>query len=561
MAELNFGLLTPPGSQSIGNAFTQGMDQAAAARAQENQNALAQYSLSKAKREDELTNQLLGDLRGATTNDEIYRAYQRAGQGKVASELRGAALTQDKLRNDIAAQPIALAGAKVKLAEDKLKQSRSMLEGINPADSGAAQQYITWHEANHADPVLGPLLAARGVTMEQSRARIDKALQQPGGLAQLINESKVGTEEFTKQLLTQSKSPDVARLIAYRDSLPPGADRNAVTAQIENPLSQNFVLNPNTGKFEDRRQGQQPPSNGAAPAPRGFVDPGIAQGVTPLLQAPSDAEALRQALAMDAAGLPVNIRGRNALPGAQPPAAAPVNMTGAQPPAPAPAATTPLNPKEKLEDFQTTLKLEEAGYRRTPQGNLEFIPGGKADPTVQARQSTEKLSAKDLQKREAVYPQATAAIKGFEKKSDNFIKDLIALRDDAGLDQITGSIYGRTGSVSRAGSRAQALYDKIMAKGGFQALQDLRDASKTGGALGNVSNQEGKQLTASFAAIDRRQNASDVQAAINQAIADIQGARTRTREAYDSTYSYKNPAGQPAGAPANGGVVDFGSLR
>ena len=81
-------------------------------------------------------------------------------------------------------------------------------------------------------------------------------------------------------------------------------------------------------------------------------------------------------------------------------------------------------------------------------------------------------------------------------------------------------------------------------------MQDLRDASKTGGALGNVSNQEGKQLTASFAAIDRRQAAADVRAAINQAIDDIEGARTRTREAYDSTYSYKNPAGQTAPSPA-----------
>jgi hypothetical protein len=42
MAELNFGLLTPPGSQNIGNAFVQGMDQAAVARARENQNALSQ---------------------------------------------------------------------------------------------------------------------------------------------------------------------------------------------------------------------------------------------------------------------------------------------------------------------------------------------------------------------------------------------------------------------------------------------------------------------------------------------------------------------------------------
>lgn len=66
MAELNFGLLTPPGSQSIGNAFVQGMDQAAVARAQENQNALAQYTLGKAKREDELTNKMLAGMQSAT---------------------------------------------------------------------------------------------------------------------------------------------------------------------------------------------------------------------------------------------------------------------------------------------------------------------------------------------------------------------------------------------------------------------------------------------------------------------------------------------------------------
>ena len=63
MAELNFGLLTPPGSQSIGNAFVTGMDQAAAARAQENQNALSQYTLRKARREDEMQNQLYDAVR------------------------------------------------------------------------------------------------------------------------------------------------------------------------------------------------------------------------------------------------------------------------------------------------------------------------------------------------------------------------------------------------------------------------------------------------------------------------------------------------------------------
>ena len=204
----------------------------------------------------------------------------------------------------------------------------------------------------------------------------------------------------------------------------------------------------------------------------------------------------------------------------------------------APAAPRAESPTEKVIDPATGKQIivsrEEAISRRmTPAAAGESLP------------------PKEIQKREAALPAATAAVTGFEKKSDNFIKDLIALRDDPGLDQITGSLYGRTGSVSRAGSRAQALYDKITAKGGFQALQDLRDASKTGGALGNVSNQEGKQLTASFAAIDRRQDARDVQAAINQAIADIEGARTRTREAYDSTYSYKSPGGNTPTAPAS----------
>ena len=167
----------------------------------------------------------------------------------------------------------------------------------------------------------------------------------------------------------------------------------------------------------------------------------------------------------------------------------------------------------------------------------------------------ESLPPKEIQKREAALPQATSAIKGFESKSDSFVKDLEKLRDHPGLSQITGLVAGRVPALTAEGRAAQALYDKVVAKGGFQALQDLRDASKTGGALGNVSNQEGKQLTASFSAIDRRQDAKDVKAAIDQAIGDVQGAKTRMREAYDATYQYK------AGKPAEGGVIDFGSLK
>jgi len=184
---------------------------------------------------------------------------------------------------------------------------------------------------------------------------------------------------------------------------------------------------------------------------------------------------------------------------------------------------------------EKTMGTIPAGYRLAADGkSLEAMPGG---PTTVA------LPPKEIQKREASFPQATSAVKAIETKSDSFIKDLEKLRNHPGLSQITGLVQGRLPAVTSEGRAAQALYDKIVAKGGFQALQDLRDASKTGGALGNVSNQEGKQLTASFAAIDRRQNAKDVQAAIDQAIDDVKGTKTRVREAFDDTYSYRNNAG------------------
>ena len=150
MAELNFGLLTPPGSQSVGNAFVSGMDQAAAARAQENQNALSQYTLGKAKREDELTTQLLGDLRSATTNEEIYRAYQRAGKPDVASKMQSERLTQDKLRGDILAQP----GARAKTSAETAKlveevKHKTIVEIAGYPDSGSANAAIDYRLSNN----------------------------------------------------------------------------------------------------------------------------------------------------------------------------------------------------------------------------------------------------------------------------------------------------------------------------------------------------------------------------------------------------------------------------
>lgn len=298
--------------------------------------------------------------------------------------------------------------------DSKLKQSRSLLEGIS-----TPEQYMAWHEANHRDPVLGPLLASRGITADQSRARIVDALNRPGGLEKLINESKLGVAKF--------------------------AEMNTLSEFQKQDL-------------DVKRRGQ------------------------------------------DMQRIPV-------------------------------------------------------GYRMTKEGALEAIPGG---PT------TTTLTAKEMQQREAKYPQATLAVKSFEAKTNELEKDLIALRNHPGLASITGIVAGRAPGITKEGRAAQALYDKILARGGFKELQDMRAASPTGGALGNVSNQEGTQLRQSFAAIDRVQNAEDIQKAIDTAITDLQGSKSRVREAYDMTYDYKAPAasgGAAPNAPAGGADNDPLGLR
>ena len=132
MAELNFGLLNPPGSQSIGNAFVTGMDQAAAARAQENQNALSQYTLSKARREDQIQNAINSAYQGAIGPDgtidygRVNAALAAGGAGAKIPESEAARRKAELDRVDLDIKRGTLLGqpgirAKTIAETDKLK--------------------------------------------------------------------------------------------------------------------------------------------------------------------------------------------------------------------------------------------------------------------------------------------------------------------------------------------------------------------------------------------------------------------------------------------------------
>jgi hypothetical protein len=227
-----------------------------------------------------------------------------------------------------------------------------------------------------------------------------------------------------------------------------------------------------------------------------------------------------------------------------------------------PRASQLLTPEEEAQKTRIALASRPPPQPREPReppapipvvdpatGQVKYVPRDQA-VGMTPPQFTESLTPKERQSREAKFPQATSAVKTFETTSNTLIKDLETLAKHPGLGSITGIAAGRLPGITSAGREAEALFDKISARGGFQELQNMRQASPTGGALGNVSNQEGAQLRQAFAALDRRQDAASVRKAISDAINQIRASQQTIKEAYDMTYEYKQGGGA-ASAPAS----------
>jgi len=160
------------------------------------------------------------------------------------------------------------------------------------------------------------------------------------------------------------------------------------------------------------------------------------------------------------------------------------------------------------------------------------------------------LTPKEIARRESKYPAASSAVKEAVAAQDKLIKDLQKLKEHPGLEGITGVVFGRTPSLAGASREAKALLDKILARGGFSELAKMRAASPTGGALGNISDTEGKYLRSAFGALDPTQTRESFIKGIEDVIAELQGSKSRIQEAFDTTYEYKGTS-TPA-APESG---------
>jgi len=553
---------------------------------QQQPNMLEQYAqvmgIKAAQQEMEGNNALReAYASGGDLNDPEFRRRVMAANPKVGSQLIKTNAETGKLQNEAILKRIEL--------------SREMITGIN-----TAEDYLAWHESNHKDPVLGSYLNQRGVTAEQSRAKIIAALNTPGGLEKLKRESALGATALQKELMQTERSVQVAGIGAGATMR--GQDllnaREIEKREYErlNPSLYHFTAPDGTLMVAPQRGGGAarpvpmdgssaplPPvtmgsGSGVAPAGAGssiMVNPSAVNNLAPVNQN----SLITQPQPTFAPAAPVNAQVR-AVPvtkdvldptdparkrmitvevnsyvagtglgadGNAPPPKGVLGVAGS--PIPSNYMPDPKNPQGVIPvpgspaDPNANLQI---GYRQRADGTgQEFIPGGPADPKVIANRTTVTLSAKDKEAREAKYPQATSALKAFNAKTDKFdsvITELLA--NEKGLNEITGFFAGRTdlSAMSKEARRAFALFNTITAKGGFSELQDMRNASPTGGALGNVSNQEGGQLIASFGALTRTQDGDDVRKSLTTAQNDLRNLKERMGEAYDLTYEYRKPA-------------------
>lgn len=199
-----------------------------------------------------------------------------------------------------------------------------------------------------------------------------------------------------------------------------------------------------------------------------------------------------------------------------------------------------------------TMKAEAAkqkappGYRMKDDGTMEAIPGGPADTKLQGQ-----------------FNQDTSALSSMTNDMDRLAAEANRLKTHPGLSKATGTMAAVPlvgGVATWPGTDAanfKAGLETLKSQVAFGVLQNMRNNSKTGGALGQVSDKEGALLAANLAALDRAQSPEEFTAALDRIVKYTGGAKDRLQSAYNLKHGDKGAAGAaaPSARPAASGAV------
>lgn len=226
-------------------------------------------------------------------------------------------------------------------------------------------------------------------------------------------------------------------------------------------------------------------------------------------------------------------------PTAQPPQAAPQ-------PAPAPqpaAAPTPTPALPSYEDALARAKqiVQNGGSVRNMEFNGATAPQQPAGtPLVQGNPA---LSPKAQQKLVEDRPAAEKALGMTTNFIDTALRSIENIQRNAGgVSGITGPVAGRLPSFSKNSVNAQADLDALKAQMSAQALQAMRDMSKTGGAVGQVTEREWPRLESLLGSLNQVQSTEQFWQRLGDVKARLEDIRGQAEKAYRDTYGGTEPA-------------------
>ena len=164
-------------------------------------------------------------------------------------------------------------------------------------------------------------------------------------------------------------------------------------------------------------------------------------------------------------------------------------------------------------------------------------PAGRPIPTSQGM--TPEQQAELAAKRTTERPDQTRAATTSIGEIDRSIAELDRLLTQPGLGRITGPIAGRVpivGGLTDEGANAQANLDTLLAQIKTRALASMREASKTGGAVGNVTEKEWPILEAQLGAVAQSQTTEQFKENLKTVRESLARMKTVITQAYEMTY-------------------------
>jgi hypothetical protein len=164
-------------------------------------------------------------------------------------------------------------------------------------------------------------------------------------------------------------------------------------------------------------------------------------------------------------------------------------------------------------------------------------PGGGLRLQDQGAGAEQRSYGEDRGKLEAARPQQAIAARTSLAAMERLSNVATELLNHPGLQSITGKVdqYPIT-DITPEARAARALQGTMVKQSAVNTLQTMRDMSKSGGAVGQVTEKEWPILEQQLSALDAAQSPQDYAIALQNLNNQIKGAMDRVKRAYAETY-------------------------